>query len=381
MLFRTPLTPVVSGLALDVAGGALAEPVSALLYAGSIVAWAAAALTFGPRVALATSVALLAYPGYALMFHELASETVFAAAFALFALLVARAASRPSVAGFVLVGLAIALLALARPGNAVLVAFALFPLALPARWGQRLRWAAAIAVAALFPSPPGPSTTACASTPTRSRGAATRSSPSTARSSPTASSRRRTATRPAGSAPPWRSACSRGALPLVRRHARRRVLDRQLPGPRGPLPPLGSGLRLGHGLRRPARAGVEASPRAPGDVRLRVLDTLWSQLTAPYYRALPRSDPPGDRAPTQRRSSSTDATARAEEGQPIPAGQVVWISRPDQAIRQVWTSPTEWHLEFDRPGDRARLAAIERGARELFAAFPDRAANATLAFA
>ena len=67
------------------------------------------------------------------------------------------------------------------------------------------------------------------------------------------------------------------------------------------------------------------------------------------------------------------------EGQPIPAGQVVWISRPDQAIRQVWTSPTEWHLEFDDPQDKVRLERIEKKMDRLFAGFPDRTGNATLA--
>ena len=67
------------------------------------------------------------------------------------------------------------------------------------------------------------------------------------------------------------------------------------------------------------------------------------------------------------------------EGQPIPAGQVVWISRPDQAIRQVWTSPTEWHLEFDHPQDKVRLEKIEKKMDRLFAGFPDRTGNATLA--
>ncbi len=55
MLFRTPGTPLVVGPLLDLFGGALAEPVSAVLYAGSIVAWAAAARTWGPRAALAVA--------------------------------------------------------------------------------------------------------------------------------------------------------------------------------------------------------------------------------------------------------------------------------------------------------------------------------------
>ncbi len=43
VLFRTPATPVVAGSLLDFAGGRLAEPVLAVLFAASVVAWAAAA--------------------------------------------------------------------------------------------------------------------------------------------------------------------------------------------------------------------------------------------------------------------------------------------------------------------------------------------------
>ena len=62
------------------------------------------------------------------------------------------AASQHSVGrAFALVGLGIALLALIRPGNAVLLAFALYPLALPGTWRARATWAAAVAAAALLP--------------------------------------------------------------------------------------------------------------------------------------------------------------------------------------------------------------------------------------
>ena len=59
-LFRTPIAPLYDGLLLDLAGGRLAEPARAVLYAGSIVCWAAAARFFGPRVALAVAVLLVA---------------------------------------------------------------------------------------------------------------------------------------------------------------------------------------------------------------------------------------------------------------------------------------------------------------------------------
>ena len=81
MLFRTPATPIVAGLTLDIGHGALVEPVMAALYALSIVAWSAVARRFGRRAAVVTALALLLYQGYALMFHELSSEPFFAVAF------------------------------------------------------------------------------------------------------------------------------------------------------------------------------------------------------------------------------------------------------------------------------------------------------------
>jgi hypothetical protein len=151
LLFRTPVTPVVAGGILDLGGGILAEPLAAVLYAGSIVAWGAAALAFGRRAALAVAAVLLVYPGYALMFHELASEIVMAAAFAGWAVLVVRAASVPSARAFALAGLGVALLALIRPGNVVLLGLVVLPLVLRATWRWRIGWAAAFLAAAALP--------------------------------------------------------------------------------------------------------------------------------------------------------------------------------------------------------------------------------------
>ena len=151
MLFRTPATPVVAGLSLDVAGGILVEPVLAALYALSIVAWAAVARSFGRHAALATAAALLLYQGYALMFHELSSEPLTAAAFAGWAVALTRAVRHPSTASFAVAGLAVALSALVRPGNVVLVLFAVVPLLVAAGWRLRVRWSAAFVAAALLP--------------------------------------------------------------------------------------------------------------------------------------------------------------------------------------------------------------------------------------
>src|SRR5436190_1620068 len=151
MLFRTPVPAIVDGGTLDVANGLFAEPLMAVLFAGSVVAWAAAARAYGPRAALLVSAALLVYPAYGLMFHELSSEPVFAAAFALWALLVVRAAGDPSAARFAGAGLSVALLALIRPGNALLLVFVLFVLAVPGTSRRRLAYAAAFLGAAIAP--------------------------------------------------------------------------------------------------------------------------------------------------------------------------------------------------------------------------------------
>ena len=151
MLFRTPITPLYAGASLDLFGGRLAEPAMAALYAGSIVCWAAAARQFGPRVALAVAAVLLAYQGYALMFHELSSEPVFAAGFAIWALLVTRAVFAPSTGRFALAGAGVAVLALVRPGNAVLLAFGMVPLLLAGSRRARFERTGAFLLAAVLP--------------------------------------------------------------------------------------------------------------------------------------------------------------------------------------------------------------------------------------
>jgi len=128
------------------------------------------------------------------------------------------------------------------------------------------------------------------------------------------------------------------------------------------------------------RAGIEGVRAHPGTYASGVLRTVWDELNKAYFREISESSRP--------RSESNGADSvvirgrrlpAPTEGQPIPGGQVVWISRPDQRIRQVWTSPTEWHFEFDRPSDRPRFERIQGETQELFDALPQRAGNATLA--
>jgi Glycosyltransferase family 87/Dolichyl-phosphate-mannose-protein mannosyltransferase len=145
---RGPLSALGVGVPLEL-GGWVAEILLAILYALSIVAWARVAITFGSRAAILTSALLLVFPSYGILFHQLASDSLFAAAFAGWALLLTNAIPRPSTARFALVGLGLGALVLIRPANQVLLVMALLPLVLRAPWRDRLTWAAALFVPAV----------------------------------------------------------------------------------------------------------------------------------------------------------------------------------------------------------------------------------------
>jgi hypothetical protein len=382
LLFRTPVTPLVSGVSLDVAGGALAEPIAGILFAASVVAWSAAARYFGPRVAIAVAVALLLYPGYALMFHELASELVLAAAFAGWALLVTRAAFGPTVTRFVLVGLGVALLALVRPGNAVLVVFALFPLALPGSWRARVGRAAVVGIATILPLVAwsvvngerlGDYTLARGGNAIIPFYRAFITDHIVSPGNGDATRRLATAMRlHLLTREPYRSygvtldeLFSKGSF---RVHEDLYLLSDQVFG-------WDSDYRV---LRD---AGVEGVRAHPGTYASGVLDTLWDELGAKaFFREVASENGDAAVAPTAPETIVVKGRKlpRPTEGQPIPAGQVVWISRPDQSIRQVWTSPTRWHLVFDDPSQRPRFEQIRLDVNELLQNLPDRTGTAWL---
>jgi hypothetical protein len=148
---RGPLSALGVGVPLEI-GGWGAEVWLAVLYALSIVAWARVALTFGSRAAIVTSALLLVYPGYGILFHQLASDSLFAATFAGWALLLARAIQRPSISAFVYAGLGMGALVLVRPANQVLLVMAVLPLVLRAPWRDRFAWLAALFIPAVVVS-------------------------------------------------------------------------------------------------------------------------------------------------------------------------------------------------------------------------------------
>ena len=150
-LFRTPLTPLAVGLPLDLAGTRGLEVAFGLLYAISVVAWSATALTFGRVPALATALLLLVYPGWATLYHQASSDAVFATGLAVWALVVARALRHPTTWGFVAFGAGLAALALIRPANQVLLPVVLAPLLLAVPWRTRLTWVAVCLAAVVLP--------------------------------------------------------------------------------------------------------------------------------------------------------------------------------------------------------------------------------------
>ena len=150
-LFRTPLTPLVLGVPLDLGGSALLEIVFGVLYGIAILAWSAMALTFGRLAALASALLLLAYPAYATLYHQASSDAIFATALACWALLLARTLERPSGWRFAALGAGIAVLVLVRAANEILLPLALVPLFAAVPWRRRFAWTAACLAAAALP--------------------------------------------------------------------------------------------------------------------------------------------------------------------------------------------------------------------------------------
>jgi hypothetical protein len=379
LLFRTPVTPLFAGPVLDVWDGRLAEPLMAVLYAGSIVCWAAAARYFGAWPAIAVAGALLLYQGYAIMFHELSSEPVFAAAFAAWALLVVRACFQPSAGRFAAVGAGVAVLALVRPGNAVLLAFGIVPLVISGAWRARLTRTGTFALAAVLPLV---AWSVVNGVRFDSWGLARGGnaiipfyrafitdhiiSPSNGDSS-----RRLAAAMQAHllTREPYKSygvtldeLFSQGSF---RVHEDLYLLSDQI-----------FGWDTDYDILR--QAGVEGVRAHPGTYTRGVAHTIWDELSKAEFRVVSSESAPSGPTPPSTVVVHGKTLPEPTEGQPIPAGQVVWISRPDQSIRQVWTSPARWHFEFGRPGERARFQAIQRELNALFAALPDRTGNAQL---
>jgi hypothetical protein len=382
MTARTPVGPLVAGGLLD-AGAVVAEVAMALLYALSVLAWFAVARRFGPAVAVTTAVALLAFPGYVMLFHRLSTDALFAAAFALCAWLVARVGEGPTAARAAAVGGTVALLVLIRPGNAVLLLLGLVPLLAPGAWTHRVGRAAAFSLAALLPL-------------------LAWSVHNAVRFDDFAVARGGGSVVPLFRAFVTDRIVSPDNGPASRELAQA-VRERLLP-----LEPyrsygitvdrfFSSGSARMHedliGLsdrtwgwdddyRHLARAGREAVRSHPGPYVRGVAHDIALLLRAPLLLEVPQSAARTSGTAGEGETIVVDGKTlpKPTEGEPIPAAhQSGYVSTPDGRIHEVWTSPTAHHVAFRYRADAVRAHAYDSRVEELLGRFSDRRASARLA--
>jgi hypothetical protein len=372
MVSRTPVTPIVAGALLD-GGPLVAELGAAVLYASSVTAWCLVARRYGALAALATAVALLLYPGYVLLFHELSSDALFAAAFALLAVVCARVFDRPTAVWSALLGGTVALLVLVRPVAQILLLLALVPL-VATGWHARVRGIAAFAVAAAVPL-------------------LAWSFHNQARLDDFTIARGGGTTFPLFRAFVADRIVEPGNGPASRELAR--VVARDLL-PYQPYRAYGIGpdeffdsgsSRMHDDLtvlsdrtwgwdddyRHLARVGREAVLAHPGTYARGVARDVSRLLLWPLYPPATPDDASATPVAASGEADAGDALPIPSEGQPIPSSrESPAISTPDGRNREVWASPTDHHVVFGRPGDAARAAALDRRVNGLLAGFPDR---------
>jgi hypothetical protein len=375
VLTRTPVAPLVTGGLLG-AGPLVAEAGMALLYALSVLAWCSVARRFGSAAALATAAAVLVYPGYVLLFHQLASDAVFAAGFSLFAVLAARMLDRATPGRAAALGASVALLVLIRPVAQVLLLLVLLPVLAAGTWRGRVNATAAFVLAAGLPLLGW-------------------SLHNQVRLDDFAVAR-------GGGA----------SLPLFRAFVADRIVEPEN-GPASrelsravsrdllPYEPyrsygvdlegfFSSGSSRMHDdlivladrtwgwdddYRHLARVGREAVRAHPGTYLRGVARDVRRLLVWPIYPPTAGAEGAVSGTPV----GLTDLPPLSE-GQPIPSARTApYLSTPDGRIREVWTSPTEHHIVFDDPADTARAAALDRRVDDLLAGLPDRDVRPDLA--
>jgi hypothetical protein len=371
VLGRTPGATLVIGGLLQFAGGALAEPVVSLLYAASIVAWFLTARLFSVRAALLTTLVLLLYPGYAILFHELGSDAIFAAAFAGWSLLVVRALIAPSARRFAWVGAGVGLLALIRPGNQVLLVLALLPLVLRGSWRTRLVSTAAFvlpAVALLGGWAVHNGLRYDNYTVARGGNATvpffrTFVTDKIVRPSNGPASRE------------LANIVQRELLPKEPYRSYGITLDdffsKASPRMQVDLLALSDRHKGWHSNYKWLRdVGIEAVRAHPARYARGVAGSMSGMLRVPLYRDIASA---GGR-PTQ--NATVDIGGEVlpvpSEGEPIPAAHEGGVTTPDGSIYTVWTSPSQHHLVFVHPGAEQRYNALHRRMDELARNLPDR---------
>jgi hypothetical protein len=370
LLMRAPLTGVVAEGLLEL-GPLVSEVVLALLYALSVLCWWRVARRLGPTPGLLLAGLLLAYPGYVLLFHRLASDALYAAAFALAALLTARLVEQRTAGRAAAVGGVLALLVLVRPVSQILILLAPLLLLGKDAWRPRLGALAALVATAVVPLVVWAGHNAV-------RGDDF------------------TVVRGAGH-----------GLPLYRAFVEDRIVDpangeatRELARaveddllPRDPYRAYGIDLdtffsagsaRMHEDLiglsdrtwgwdddyAHLARVGREAVLAEPGAYARGVARDASRLLWWPVF--LPVAGDAGEAAPT-RRLAQSPPLPEPTEGQPIPSASVsAFISTPDGTFREVWTSQLAHEIVSDDPAAAAHLDRMNRRVDDLLGRFSER---------
>ena len=373
ILSRTPGTGIVTGGLLDL-GPIASEVGAAALYALSVAAWFGVARRFGPVAALVTGGALLVYPGYVLLFHELASDALFAAAFALVALLLVRVVESPTTARAASLGLGVALLVFMRPVGQVLVVLGLVPL-LAARGARpRLLAAGAFVVAAIVPL-----VALAAHNSVRADDFTVVRGGSASLLFRTFVADRIVEPGNGEASEELARAVSRGLLSNEPYRSRGISLDEF----------FSSGSSRMHDdltvlsdrtwgwdddYRQLGRVAREAIRAHPGAYARGVSKDLWRLLLWPLYAPVSASAGPASGGTSPQPGALAPAVASAPtDGEPIPSSrESPSITTPDGRIREVWTSSTEHGFVFRDPADRVESDALDRHVSDLLEGLPDR---------
>ena len=378
LLMRAPVTGVVAEGLLAL-GPLAAEVAMGALYALAVLCWWRVGRSVGVASGVVVAALVLAYPGYVLLFHRLASDALYAAAFARVALLTARLVESRTPGRAAAVGLGLALLVLIRPVSLVLVLLA--PALLLARegWRPRVTALAALGVAVALPL-------------------LVWAGHNAARADDF------TVVRGAGHGLPLYRAfvVDRIVSPEngdASRDLARAVTDDLLP--REPYRSyeidldafFGSGSARMHedligfadrtwgwddDYAHLARVGREAVRAHPGTYARGVARDSWRLLWWPVY--LPPAESEVEAAGwTGYAPLAAGELPEPSEGQPIPSASVsAFISTPDGRFRELWTSPTAHEIYADDPSDAAHLDRLNRRVDELLGAFSDRGASTEL---
>ena len=377
LLMRAPVTGVVAE-ALLALGPVAAEVAMATLFALAVLCWWRVGRAVGVAPGIVVAALVLAYPGYVLLFHRLASDALYAAAFALVALLTARLVESHTPGRAAAVGLGLALLVLIRPVSLVLVLLALALLLAREGWRPRVTALAALGFAVALPL-------------------LVWAGHNAARADDF------TVVRGAGHGLPlYRAFVVDGIVSPengdASREVARAVTDDLLP--REPYRSFDIDLDTFFGSRSArmhedligladrtwgwdddyahlARVGREAVRAHPGTYARGVARDAWRLLWWPVY--LPTAASEVETAGSMGFAPLTGELPEPTEGQPIPSASVsAFISTPDGRFREVWTSPTEHEIYTDDADDAAHLDALNRRVDSLLGAFSDRDASSEL---